>query len=82
MIDEEIKVRGFEILSKNMGLVDAERFISLVQRGKFDYTQWRQSLFQDMDGREISRRAMEFQQREDSANFMVAEDPPEYGSKG
>ena len=30
-----------EILSKYLGLVDTERFISLIQRERFDYTPWR-----------------------------------------
>jgi hypothetical protein len=37
--DAELKVLGFEILTKQLGLVEAERFISLIQREKFDYTQ-------------------------------------------
>jgi hypothetical protein len=61
--DAEIKVLGFEVLTKHLGLVDAERFVTLIQREKFDYTTWRQSLFADMSGEEISRRAMEFHQR-------------------
>ena len=60
MIDTEIKLRGFELLSQNMGLVDAERFICLIQRERFDYTKWRQTLFEGVSGEEISRRAMAF----------------------
>ena len=33
-------------------------FISLIQLDKFDYTKWRQSLFNGMTGREISAMAM------------------------
>jgi hypothetical protein len=62
-VDAELKVAGFEILSRHLGLVEAERFIALIQREKFDYTQWRQTLFTDLSGEEISRQAMEFQQR-------------------
>jgi len=62
MVDSEIKLRGFELLTKAMGLVEAERFICLVQREKFDYTKWRQSLFEGLSGEEISRRAMELRQ--------------------
>jgi len=62
-VDAEIKVLGFEILSHYLGLVEAERFITLIQREKFDYTQWRQNLFAELSGEEISRQAMEFQRR-------------------
>ncbi len=65
-VDAEIKVMGFEILSRHLGLVEAERFIALIQREKFDYTQWRQNLFEDLSGEEISRQAMEFQRRKPS----------------
>ena len=40
---------------KQLGLVEAERFIMLVQRDKFDYTQWRQTLFAGLSGDEINR---------------------------
>jgi hypothetical protein len=62
-VDAELKVAGFEILFRHLGLVEAERFIALIQREKFDYTQWRQTLFAELSGEEISRQAMEFQQR-------------------
>ena len=65
--DAEIKVLGFEILSRYLGLVEAERFITLIQREKFDYTQWRQNLFAELSGEEISRQAMELQWRKQAS---------------
>ncbi len=62
--DTEIKIEGFEILSNALGWVDAERFISLIQREKFDYTKWRQNLFNGLSGEEISKRAMAFQKKD------------------
>ena len=47
-VDTEIKVLGFEILTKHLGLVEAERFVTLIQRERFDYTKWRQTLFAGM----------------------------------
>lgn len=61
--DTEIKVLGLEILTQHLGLVEAERFVALIQREKFDYTQWRQTLFAELSGEEISRQAMQFQQQ-------------------
>lgn len=60
--DTEIKMAGFELLSNNLGMVEAERFITLILREKFDYTKWRENLFNGLSGEEISKRAMEFQQ--------------------
>ena len=67
-VDAEIKVLGFEILSRYLGLVETERFIALIQREKLDYTQWRQNLFAELSGEEISRQAMEFQRRKPVAS--------------
>ncbi len=59
--DSEIKMSGFEILNHNLGMVETERFIALIQREKFDYTKWRENLFNGLSGKEISKRAMGFQ---------------------
>jgi hypothetical protein len=61
--DAEIKILGFEILSRYLGLVETERFVALLQRERFDYTPWRQNLFATLDGEEISRQAMEFHRK-------------------
>jgi len=59
--DTEIKLLAFEILNHNLGLVETERFIALIQREKFDYTKWRENLFEGLSGEEISKKAMELQ---------------------
>jgi hypothetical protein len=52
---------GFECLTKNLGLVEAERFISLLHAESFDYTEWRKThLFPDMSVEDISREAMAY----------------------
>ena len=61
--DSEIKILGFDILNHHLGLVESERFIALIQREKFDYTKWRKNLFDGLAGKEISERAMEFQNK-------------------
>jgi hypothetical protein len=71
-VDAEIKVLGFEVLSRHLGLVEAERFIALIQREKFDYTLWRQNLFADLSGEDISRQAMAFQQRKQNSQDQSA----------
>lgn len=59
--DSEIKLAGFEVLNHNLGMVESEKFIALIQREKFDYTKWRKNLFEGLSGDEISEKAMEFQ---------------------
>ena len=43
-----LKDEGMRILVEQLGLVEAERFIVLIRRESFDYTQWRQGLFKDI----------------------------------
>ncbi len=57
--DAVIRLEGMRLLIENMGKVDAERFISLVIREPFDYTEWQKDLFQGMSLDELGDRAME-----------------------
>lgn len=56
--DTEIKLKGIHLLSQYLGDVEAERFITLIQREPFDYTQWQQGLDENLSIEEISRKAM------------------------
>ena len=56
--ETEIKMQGFHALEKALGMVDAERFISLIQREPFDYTFWQRNLFEDRSMGELSKAAM------------------------
>lgn len=58
MTDTEIRIKGFDLLSSQLGLVEMEKFITMIQQEKFDYTKWRQNLFVDISGEELSRLAM------------------------
>jgi hypothetical protein len=56
--DTEIKLKGFKILAKYLGDVEADRFIALIQREPFDYTKWRQGLDEELSIEEISKKPM------------------------
>ena len=56
--DPESKLKGIHLLSEYLGDVEAERFITLIQREPFDYTKWRQGLDENLSIEEISRQAM------------------------
>ena len=56
--DTEIRIKGVKALTESLGDVEAERFISLIQREPFDYTKWRQGMDEDLSIEEISKRAM------------------------
>jgi hypothetical protein len=61
--DTEVKQKGLGALLEALGEVDAERFITLLNREPFDYTQWQRNLFQDMDVNQISSQAMLLRKR-------------------
>jgi hypothetical protein len=51
MIDKKLR------LFLDFGLVDAERFIMLMNRDPFDYTEWQRGLFAEMTLEELNERA-------------------------
>ena len=57
--DTEIRVHGLRVLVDALGIVEAEKFISLILREPFDYTKWQQSLWPNRSVAEISKAAME-----------------------
>jgi hypothetical protein len=61
--DTIIRNEGMEILAKNLGMIEAERFIMLIQREPFDYTKWQENLFENMTIEEISKNASEYRTR-------------------
>jgi hypothetical protein len=44
-------------LVQTLGMVDTERFISIIKRDTFDYTEWRRGLWNDMTIDEIYNEA-------------------------
>jgi hypothetical protein len=61
--DTEVKQKGLGALLAVLGEVDAERFITLLNRDPFDYTMWQKNLFGDMDIAQISSKAMELKNK-------------------
>jgi len=53
-----LRDKGMKILVNKLGQVEAERFISLIIREPFDYTEWQRDLFNDMSVKELSNIAM------------------------
>ena len=58
--DTVIRNEGTQILMATLGLVEAERFMMLIQKEPFDYTKWQENLFEDMSIKEISQKASEY----------------------
>ena len=61
--DTEIRIKGTQILAKYLGDVEMEKFIALIQREPFDYTEWRKDIDDGLSIEEISRNAMAFRNK-------------------
>jgi hypothetical protein len=59
--DTLIRHEGLDILNKQLGPVDMERFIALILEKPFDYTKWHENLDDNLIVRELSKKAMEYQ---------------------
>jgi hypothetical protein len=58
-----LRTKAMEVLVDNLGIVDAERFISIIKRDKFDYTEWQRDLYKNESIEEIYNKAVEFQKQ-------------------
>ncbi|MCX7049990.1 MAG: hypothetical protein NTX50_31465 [Candidatus Sumerlaeota bacterium] len=56
--DMEIRFQGYRAWAQSMETVEAERFVTLLLREPFDYTEWRQTLWEGLDIETISRAAI------------------------
>ena len=61
--DTEVKMKGMEALITALGEVQAEKFISLIMREPFNYTEWQRDLWKDKNVEEISKMAMEHRRK-------------------
>jgi len=51
--DTLIKSDGMRILAEKLGIIEAERFITLVLREPFNYTDWQRNLYGNMGVKEL-----------------------------
>lgn len=59
--DDEIFAKGLKVLVEGIGDLEAEKFIALVNRNKFNYTEWRrENLFKDITPEEFNKSAIEY----------------------
>jgi hypothetical protein len=52
---------GMKLLKENLGLIEAEIFISYLKRDRCDYTEWSQNLYSDMTLDELVTAAANFE---------------------
>lgn len=57
----EIMNKGMRCLTEHLGVVEAEHFISVIIREKFDYTKWQREYFDAKTPEEISEEASQYE---------------------
>ena len=62
--DNTLRYEAMNVLMQTFGAVDAERFISMIKRDTFDYTEWRRGLWNDMTIEEIFAEATEYEKNQ------------------
>ena len=56
----EIMDKGMACLVERLGIVDAEHFISVILRERFDYTKWQREHFDNLDPNEFQEAAFAY----------------------
>ena len=57
----EIMNKGMKCLTQHLGSIEAEQFISIIIREKFDYTKWQRGYFDAKTPEAISNEASLFE---------------------
>ena len=62
MTDTVLKCKGMEALTSTLGMVEAERFVTLILREPFNYTEWQKGLYSDMSLSELCQNVKKFRE--------------------
>jgi len=62
--DNVLRLEAMDALILKLGAVDAERFICMVKRDTFDYTEWRRGLWKDKTIEKIHAEATAFEKNQ------------------
>jgi hypothetical protein len=64
MTDTVLSQNAVKCLVDKFGIVDTQRFISLINKERFDYTEWQRDLYNDMTAEELFTAASEWHKKE------------------
>jgi hypothetical protein len=67
----DIRFEGIRVLMQVLGTVKLERFITLNNRERFDYTEWRKSQWQDETVASLATRARALRENDSSQMYHV-----------
>ena len=54
---------GMKLLRDNLGTIETEIFITKISSNEFDYTKWRENLWEDLTPKELFERAAKTEER-------------------
>jgi hypothetical protein len=54
---------GMKLLRDNLGAIETEIFISKISSNEFDYTKWRENLWEDLTPRELFESAAKAEEK-------------------
>ena len=57
MNESILRTTGMKVLNDALGEINAEKFIFLINKDNFDYTEWQRDLYKDMKAEEILNMA-------------------------
>ena len=60
MTDTILEDKVIRHLISNFGIIETERFISIIIKDQFDYTKWQSDLFDDISVSELFKEASEW----------------------
>jgi len=63
MNDTLLQQNAVKCLVENFGVVDTERFVSLMIKEPFDYTKWQRDLYNDMSTDELFNAASDWKNK-------------------
>ncbi|HOV13428.1 MAG TPA: hypothetical protein PK771_04010 [Spirochaetota bacterium] len=61
--DTLLKYEGMKILRENLGIVESEKFIFLIKKEPFNYTEWQREQWKDNTVDELFLKAKEFEEK-------------------
>jgi hypothetical protein len=54
---------GMKLLRENLGVIETEIFITKIGSNEFDYTKWRENLWEDLTPQELFERAAKAEEK-------------------
>ena len=67
----EVIDKGMKCLSEQLGIIEAEQFISVIIRERFDYTKWQREHFDAINDEKIVKDALALDQVQPFEGFKA-----------